>query len=95
VRHGKARNFRKTQEDGRLPNHAVAWWVIDVTIRFSGEWHCHAFKELSRSELRISQFCAEDFSWFLHQFVAVTPSFEHAWFQPAGPIGDLAFGNLR
>ena len=58
------------------------------------EWHCRASKELSGRELRISQFCAEDGSWFLHQLIAVTPAFEHAWFQPARPIGDFAFGNL-
>ena len=59
------------------------------------EWHCRASKELSWSELRISQFYSEDGSWFLHQLVAVTPAFEHARFQPARPIGDFAFGNLR
>jgi len=58
------------------------------------EWHCHESNVLWGCDLSISQFFAQDGSWFLHQFIAVATTFENSRFQPARTICDFAHGNL-
>ena len=41
----------------------------------------------------VQEFCSQDGAWLLHEFVAVTSTFEYAWFNPAGAIGDFASGD--
>ena len=42
----------------------------------------------------LAQFCPEDVSWFLHEWVAVSAASKDAGFEAAGAVGDFAGGDL-